>query len=334
MNTKEIISADEAQALREGAGNVDPQGPAPEGHVLDLHADHWERIAADRAPALDAISERMGSLLKMTARRFFRRPVDVTPRGWRDERWGAYARRLPVPSSLNVLEIRTQKLKGMITLDADFVFTLTDIFFGGDGKSTRADGTPDFTPMEIRLARKFVTAVIQDIKEAWKPYGAVDIQLGNSEISPVFAALAANSESVSITGFELMLGSQELKFELVLPQAFIEPLRRLRNPGQPNQGDADSSQRWQARLKTDVQDATVSLRAVVNGTQVILRDISQARPGDIIAIDAPTTITLYAGENALLEGTLGACQGRNAVRITKPANRNTVGEKYGRGENI
>lgn len=333
MNTREIISDDEAQALREGAGNVDPQGPAPEGHVLDLHADHWERIAADRAPALDAISERLGGLLKMTARRFFRRPVDVTPRGWREERWGACARRLPVPTSLNVLELPQQKQKGMITLDPDFVFTLTDIFFGGDGKSTRAEGTPDFTPMETRLVRKFVTAVVQDMKEAWKPYMTVDIQLGNTEISPVFAAIASNSETVCITGFEFMLGTHELKFELVLPQAFIEPLRRMRNPGQPNQGEADS-QRWQARLKTDVQDATVSLRAVLNGTQVILRDISQARPGDIIAIDAPGTVTLYAGENALLEGTLGACQGRNAVRITKPPNRITVGEKYGRGEDL
>ena len=333
MNTREIISDDEAQALREGAGNVDPQGPAPEGHVLDLHADHWERIAADRAPALDAISERLGGLLKMTARRFFRRPVDVTPRGWREERWGACARRLPVPTSLNVLELPQQKLKGMIILDADFVFILTDIFFGGDGKSTRAEGTPDFTPMETRLVRKFVTAITQDMKEAWKPYMAVDIQLGNTEISPVFAAIASNSEPVCITGFDLMLGSHELKFELVLPQAFMAPLRRLRNPGQPNQGEADS-QRWQARLKTDVQDATVSLRAVLNGTQVILRAISQARPGDIIAIDAPGTVTLYAGENALIEGTLGVCQGRNAVRVTKPANRITVGEKYGRGEDL
>ena len=333
MNTREIISDDEAQALREGAGSVDPQGPAPQGHVLDLHADHWERIAADRAPALEAISERLGGLLKMTARRFFRRPVEVTPRGWREERWGVYARRLPVPTSLNVLEIAQQKQKGMITLDADFVFTLTDIFFGGDGKSARAEGTPDFTPMEARLVRKFVTAITQDMKEAWKPYMQVDIKPGNSEISPVFAAIAANSEPVCITGYELVLGTHELKFELVLPPAFIEPLRRLRNPGQPSQGEADS-QRWQTRLKTDVQDATVSLRAVLNGTQVILRDISQARPGDIIAIDAPTTVTLYAGDSALLEGTLGACQGRHAVRITKPANRITVGEKYGRGEDL
>jgi flagellar motor switch protein FliM len=240
---------------------------------------------------------------------------------------------LPVPTSLNVLELPQQKLKGMIILDADFVFILTDIFFGGDGKSTRAEGTPDFTPMETRLVRKFVTAITQDMKEAWKPYMAVDIQLGNTEISPVFAAIASNSEPVCITGFDLMLGSHELKFELVLPQAFMAPLRRLRNPGQPNQGEADS-QRWQTRLKTDVQDATVSLRAVLNGTQVILRDISQARPGDIIAIDAPGTVTLYAGENALIEGTLGVCQGRNAVRVTKPANRITVGEKYGRGEDL
>jgi flagellar motor switch protein FliM len=44
-------------------------------------------------------------------------------------------------------------------------------------------------------------------------------------------------------------------------------------------------------------------------------------------------VLLYAGDTPLVEGTFGVFQGRNAVRVTKPANRITVGEKYGRGEN-
>ena len=332
MSTKEILSDAESQALREPGGPGDPQGRAPEGHVVDLHADHWERIAADRVPALESISERMTSLLKITARKFFRQAVEISPRAWREERWGLYSRRLPVPTSLNVLDIRSHGSKGVITLDADFVFTLCDIFFGGDGKGRRLEGTVEFTPMEIRLVRKFITAVAQDMRDAWKPFMAIDFQLGATEINPIFAAVASGSDAMCITGFDLTLAGQEFRFEIVLPDALMEPIRHLRDAGQADQAEADS-RRWSTRLKADVQDARVSLRAVVARTEISLRDLTEAKPGDIIPTDLLPAVLLYAGDTPLVEGTFGMFQGRNAVRFTKPANRITVGEKYGRGEN-
>jgi flagellar motor switch protein FliM len=332
MSTREILSDEESQALRASNAASDPQGRAPEGQIVDLHADHWERIASDKVPALESISERMSSLLKLTTRRFFRQSVEVIPQPWRDDRWGLYARRLPVPTSLNVLEIRAQNAKGVITLDADFVFTLVDIFFGGDGKGKRAEGEVDFTPMEIRLVRKFVSAVIQDMKEAWKPFMAIDFQLGNTEINPIFAAVAASSDPVCVTGFEVTLAGRSFRFDIVLPNSLVEPVRQLRDAGQQSQAEADS-RRWSTRLTADVQDACVSLRAVVARTEISLRDLVHAKPGDIIATDLLPALILYAGDTPLVEGTFGAFQGRNAVRVTKPANRITVGEKYGRGEN-
>jgi flagellar motor switch protein FliM len=331
MNTREILSDDESAALREPGASGDPQGRAPEGQVVDLHADHWERIASDKVPALESISERMTSLLKLTARKFFRQSVDVTPRPWREERWGLHSRRLPVPTSLNVLEVRSQNVKGVITLDAGFVFTLVDIFFGGDGKGRRTEGVAEFTPMEVRLVRKFVTAVAQDMRDAWRPFVSLDFQLGASEVNPIFAAVAAGSDVMCVTGFDLTLSGQEFRFEIALPDALMEPIRHLRDAGQPDQVEADS-RRWSNRLKADVQDARVSLRAVVARTEISLRDLTQARPGDIIPTDLLPAVILYAGDTPLVEGTFGAFQGRNAVRITKPANRIIVGEKYGRDE--
>jgi flagellar motor switch protein FliM len=333
MSTREILSDDEAEALREKTVSNDPQGPAPAGHIVDLHADHWERILADRAPALESISDRMSSLLKITARKFFRRPVDVTPRPWRAERWGLYARRLPVPTSLNVIELRAQNSKGVIALDADFVYTLVDVFFAGDGKGKRLEAAAEFTPVELRLVRKFVTAILEDMQEAWKPFMALDLKLGASEISPIFAAVATASDPVCVTGFDLTLLGRDLRFEIVLPEAVVEPIRHLQDAAQPGQAEA-GSRRWQNQLKADVQEARVSLRAVLGRTEISLRDITQAKPGDIIPTDTPGTVILYAGDTPLLEGTFGNAQGRNAVRITKPANRKTVGEKYGRGEDI
>lgn len=327
---KEILSSDEVDALRR-KDTPDDGGPQPTGRIVDLHADHWERIQAGRVPALDSIAERIGSLLKLSARRFLRQAVEVTPRPARTERWGTYARRLPAPSSLNVLESRQRGVKGVVCLDGELVFTLVDVFFGGPGKATRPAAQVEFTPMEVRLVRKFIATVVTDLREAWKPFMEIDFQLGATEVSPVFAAVAATAEPMTIQTIELAFAGREFRFDIVLPGSLVDPIRFLRDAGSGNRRDADTG-RWQARLKADMQDASVELRAIVARTEISLRDLTEARVGDIIPTEMPSAVVLYAGDTPLLEGTFGTYQGRNAVRIAKPANRATVGEKYGTSE--
>ena len=330
MDPKDIISDEESAALRAGAPATDTAGSGlvPAGQVQGLHADHWERILADRAPALESIAERMVSLLKATGRRFFRTSLDVTAHPVRSVRWGAYARALPAPTSLNVVDIRPANLKGVITLGADLVFTLVDVFFGGNGKGERGAELIEFTPMEQRLTRKFVDALAADLKQAWKPFLELDFAVAKSETNPIFAGVAASSEPVSVARFAFLLDERELAFDVVLPAALVEPLRSMRETGQA-EGSAGTAQKWRTRLREDVQEARVALRAVVTGSTINLRDVALAQPGDVIHTELPATVVLYAGDQPLLEGTLGVCQGRNAIRISKPVNRRILGEKHG-----
>lgn len=337
MDSSNVLSDDEAQALRESGDDRDgdDRNHAQAGHgdrVVEIHADHWERIAADRIPALESIGERLASLLKLRGRRLFRQNIEVAIRPARIERWGSYASKLAAPASLNVLDIPPLNLKGVVCLDAGFIYILVDLFFGGDGKGQRSAASAEFTPVETRLARRFVSDLVQDMREAWKPFVALDFNLGATEISPVFAAVAGASDAVCVTGFDLLIAGREFSFDIVLPATLIEPIRHLRDAGQSSRNQADP-QRWRSRLKADMQDARVSLRAVLVQTEIPLRDLTVAQPGDIIPIDIPATLTLYADGTPLLEGTFGVFQGRNAVRITRPANRAEVGEKYGRDEN-
>jgi flagellar motor switch protein FliM len=332
MDPKDLISEEESQALRESAApdGSSPDTPQPEGQVQELHADHWERILANRVPALESISERMVSLLQATGRKFFRRNVEITTSSPRAIRWGAYSRRLPVPTSLNVFDLKPLKLKGVVSLSADFVFVLVDLFFGGDGKGERAADQADLTPMEQRMTRKFVEAIAADLKEAWRPFVDIDFSLSQSETNPIFASVAAATDIVSVSRFAFVIEDREHAFEVILPAALVEPNRFLRDAGAASV--QNGAQAWRNRLREDVQEARVSLRAVLGESPISLRDLVNARPGDVIATELPANITLLAGDKPLLEGTFGSFQGRNAVRINKPLNRKMLGEKYGRTE--
>jgi flagellar motor switch protein FliM len=330
MDPKEVLSPEESQALRT-APQPGESGSAPAGQITDLHADHWERIFSDRVPALESIAERMVSLLKVTARRFLRRSVDITAQPARSARWSGWARQLPVPISLNVLEIRPLNMKGLIALDAEFVFQLVDIFFGGDGKGRRDAAQIEFTPMEGRLTRKFVEAIATDLREAWRPFVELEFIPGKSETNPIFAAVAAASDTVTIWRVTFMLDEREHSLDLVLPATLVETIRSLGDVGQADASHSNA-QKWRSRLREDVQEARVGLRAVLAATDITLRDIATAQPGDVIPLELPGTVTLCAGDQQLVEGTFGVFHGRNAVRVSKPVNRRILGEKYGRIE--
>ncbi len=329
MSSRDILSDEESDALREQDAALVEDAPAPAGGVRDLHADHWERIVSDRVPALESISERMVSLLKTTGRRFFRDSVEVSASRSRPQRWGAYARQLAVPTSLNVIRIKSLDLKGVICLEPDFVFTLVDIFFGGTGAGTRSLDHVDFTPMETRLVQKFVMAVTLDMKQAWRPFMDLDIELGATESNPIFASVAAGADTVSVSGFTFTLGEKELSMEIVLPATIVEPIRYLRDSAGIDGSNADS-QKWQARLQEDVQDADVTLRAILTEMPIRLRELAMAKPGDVIPTDIPSTVTIFADHQAVMTGTFGVSKGQNSVRIDEPANRRLLGEKYGR----
>ncbi|MDJ0927118.1 MAG: flagellar motor switch protein FliM [Gammaproteobacteria bacterium] len=332
MESNDILSEEESQALRQADAEVsagDDDAPSPEGQVKDLHPDHWERIVADRVPALESISERMVSLLKTTGREFFRRSVEVSAEPSRTHRWGAFARRLPVPTSLNVLNIQPLNIKGVVCLDPEFVFSLVDVFFGGNGSGDRCVENPDFTPMEVRLVRKFVNRVSENMREAWRPFIDLTFELGTSETNPIFASVAAGAEAVSVAGFKFEFGEKEMLLQTVLPARLVEPIRFLRDAGQADGSEGETA-KWRNRLREDVQDASVVLRAVLAETQIDLRDLATAEPGDVIPLELPPTMNLMAGNQPVIEGTFGVRKGHNAVRVGRFIDRKALGEKYGR----
>jgi len=332
MSSDEVLTEEESQALRQADVEVSEgadETTAPEGTVRDLHPDHWERIVADRVPALESISERMVSLLKVTGREFFRQSVEVSAIPSRTHRWGAFARKLPVPTSLNVLTIRPLELRGVVCLDPLFVFSLVDVFFGGNGVGERSIEHMDFTPVETRLVRKFVMRVAEDMREAWRPFIDLQFELGTSETNPIFASVAAGAEAVSVAGFTFDVAGKELQLKTILPARLVEPIRYLRDAGQ-----ADSSKeevrKWQSRLREDVQEARVSLRAVLAESRISLRELTEAKPGDVIPIELPQQMRLYAGSTPVIDGAFGISKGRNAVRVNQLINPRMLGEKYGR----
>jgi len=327
MESNEVLTGEESAALRDSDASDDAAPTADAGGVRSLDPDHWDRIFKDRAPALESIAERMVSRFKQTGRRFFREPISVTASPAHRVRWGVYMRKLAVPASMHEISITPLGLSGVICLDANFVFSLADKFFGGDGLAERPMELAEFTPMEDRLVRRFITALVEDMESSWKPLVELRFILGRSESNPLFLSIAADSDTLSLTTFTFDFAGRQFELDIALPGVLIEPMQFVGQKA--SQGSSVGSQGWHSKIREDMQEARVTLRAVLAETQINLRDLTTARPGDVIPIAAPQTVRLLTGDQPVFEGTFGIIRERHAVQVTREVSSDKSGDKHG-----
>jgi flagellar motor switch protein FliM len=97
----------------------------------------------------------------------------------------------------------------------------------------------------------------------------------------------------------------------------VEPVRHLLD-GSPKAERAEGDERWTASLRDDVLDAEIELSSNLVETRIRIGDFLKLRPGDVIPVDLPETVTLGADEIPLFHARFGTAGGNNALRLVQP----------------
>ncbi|MDN5850579.1 MAG: flagellar motor switch protein FliM, partial [Nitrococcus sp.] len=231
-------------------------------------------------------------------------------------KFSEYVHTLSVPTSLNLVKIHPLRGTALCMLDSKLVFTLVDNFFGGDGRyATKIEGR-EFTPTELRVIRLVVEQAFANLQSAWKPVLPVEFEFLNMEVNPQFANIVSPSEIVLTSRFQIELNGSGGSFHITLPYTMIEPIRDVLNTGVQSDRN-EVAQRWVRSLREEMKAASVGLFCRLAEASISLRELMQLKPGDIIPIEMPETVTLRAEEVPVLRGRLGQSGGNVAVKITE-----------------
>src|SRR5690554_7147417 len=106
-----MLSQDEVDALLAGvAGEEDPRLKGREepddSRVRPYDLGSPERIVRQRMHALEAINEHFARNLRSALLNFMRRSADITVGSIRIQKYDDFERNLPVPSNLNMVQMR------------------------------------------------------------------------------------------------------------------------------------------------------------------------------------------------------------------------------------
>lgn len=224
---------------------------------------------------------------------------------------------LPVPASLAVVRLKPLPGFAFVSVEPALLLTLLDGFFGGSGRAT-TDSQAAIAPAAQRFLALMLRSVAADLTAAWAPVTPLELELVKQETNPRLAQMGAPNEALLVVRFVVEFGVRSGRIDWLLPETLIAPVREaLAADG--GQTTLLSQEAWAPALTAGLQDAEIDTRAVLAQAQISLRELVRLSPGDIIPIEPPQQVTLFADDVPLYRGRFGVSQGRNALKILSGA---------------
>jgi flagellar motor switch protein FliM len=330
MSKEDLLSQDEIDALLHGvdSGDVATEDDlrARDGVARPIDLASQERIMRGRMPALEMINERLARHLRNSLFKLLRRSMEITVGEVRLEKFGEYIHALPVPTSLNMIRVKPLRGTALLVMDARLVFMLVDHFFGGGRFKAKVEGR-EFTLTETRVMRMVLDLIFKGMTEAWEPVLPLEFEYLKTETNPQFADIVRPSEMMVISSFRIELDGGGGELHVTLPYSMIEPIRHLLDARlQSERGEGDG--RWLKALRDEIRLAPVEVSCKLVEIELSVAELLRLKPGDVLPMDMPERVTLYAEGIPAFHGRFGASQGRHAVQVIEPARRETVGTEF------
>ena len=318
MAYEAFLSQDEVDALLAGVtGESDSKTTAADpnagARAYDLSSP--DRVVRRRMQTLELINERFARQMRHVLLNFMRRSADITVGSIKIQKYADFERNLPVPSNLNMIQMKPLRGTALFTYDPNLVFLVIDSLFGGDGRyHTRVEGR-DFTTTEQRIIRRLLNLTLESYGKSWDPVYPIEFEYVRSEMHTKFASITGNNEVVVVTSFHIEFGATGGDLNICLPYSMIEPVRDLLTRPLQETTLEEVDQRWSQQLSRQVRSADIDVVAEFARIPSSIRELMHLKVGDVLPVTVPETIIASVDGVPLMECGYGVFNGQYALRV-------------------
>jgi len=320
--TDGVLTQEEVDAL---LADVTPdQGGAADAEALDDHgsaagpfdAARHDRIVRRRMPTLEIVNDRFARMLRLGIFNFMRRTPDVTAGPVRVQKFSQFLGGLIVPANLNIAMLPPLRGNCLFVIEPSLVFLVIDSMFGGTGKMHHRAGARDFTATEQRIIHRLLEVVFASYEKSWQPVYGLKCEYVRSEVNTQFANIAAPTEMVVASSFNVDLGIGGGSLHICMPYAMLEPIRDLLYSTVQGE-NTEPDRRWVGLLSQEVQNATVQVVARLAQAQVSVGDVVRMRKGDVIPLDIPEQIVAEVDGVPMFACQYGQSRSHYSIKIQR-----------------
>ena len=317
-----LLTDDELSAIEDMVASGDLGG---EGYNVGLAASAYDLTLQDTSvgvnvTAIEQINDRFHRFMRAGLLEELRYNARLQPGRIEIIRYGDYVQSTSPPLSVNVTKIDPLRGECLTVIHSQVVFSCLDNWFGGSPQSlTSVAPGRIFTPTESAVIDKIRDVMFSSLAEAWSPFLQVECTLSTSEISAVFANIAADDDMIILNRFETMGDGEDLGYmDIVYPYASLKLVRDvLRSRIQTSGSDADSDALWSENLLDSLDEVPIDVVVKAADLAISVDQLSNLKAGDWLPIRPPDHAEVVINGFPVFTAEVGSRGNQVAIQIVE-----------------
>jgi flagellar motor switch protein FliM len=273
-------------------------------------------ISIERLPMLRLAIDRMATLCADSFRPMSASPAFFTPTKIATGRIGdildSYAGNV-VAAVYHASEWDSRILLG---LDRDFLFTVVETIFGGDGTEAPLEDKRPFSTLELRIAQAIFEQAANALKTSFASVSDTPFKFERIETRMDFVSIGRPKNLAVVAKIGIKALERGGEMFVVIPQSALNPMRQSLARDATSDVSARDP-RWAKQFENEIRRTEVTLRATIEERQFTLGDIAALEVGQVLKLQATPTsrVKLECNDEALFWCQLGQGDGCYTVRI-------------------
>jgi flagellar motor switch protein FliM len=200
--------------------------------------------------------------------------------------------------------------------DRDFVFTLVEMLFGGDGAEPPLEDMRPLSGIEVQVAHHAFEQVALSLQAALAGVVDAHFRFERSETRMDFAAAGRRSQPAIVARFILQALNRGGEMFVILPQSALARIKpALARPAARNAQPTDPA--WAKKIGQEVGRTEVAVRAVLETREFTLGDLASFQVGQVLTMPATlkSRVKVESSEQPLFWAYLGQTDGYHTLCI-------------------
>lgn len=295
---------------------VHPKGasaPAPASAVpYDFRRP--DRIPSDHLRVIQSVHEKFARELGSSLSAYLRTFISIDDARIERLSFAEFSRRAPRPVTSVALRMRPQEASAILQFSHAALFPMLEILLGGTGKSP-ANIARDITEIERSIFSPVLRILVQELKSAWRPVNPIEFAVEDEAAARQILSSMAPSQELLAIDLGVRIADANGALHLGLPSHAIRALLQDSGISKPEPPAADC-----AKMLRLVQRAQLNAEIRLNGPKMLLRDLLDLEPGDVLTFDHPLRkeVELELNGTPKFEGHIVAAGSKRAFQVKRP----------------
>ena len=272
--------------------------------------------SAERLTGLERMGEKLARAMRPAIEPIARARLAVKAEALEIRTYQSWQAEQPEFSALTLYRLRPLRGGMLVQIDADFVASLVEIFYGGAPGTSIKRKPGDFTASEELLLNRLLEKISGIFASHWNEVTPIELVLGSRETNVAHLPFLRGEEMVVVQKFALSAGVAPTTISVLYPLAMLRPIEE-KLEARVHDEDRSASQDWRWRLAEALMQVSLPVRSVLARPEISVAELLALKPGDVIPITLPPRTPLLAGARRIADGVIGEQDGRAALMIEK-----------------